>query len=153
MSGHRRYGGRPRGGHGGDEFSGQRPGNPPGGDRAPRILMPISWIVVILGLGVWSLLAWAGYLLADPVLGWVAANAGLLVDGGKDLATVTGAGKEVGSVVDNLNVSGFLGQAVALLRVIVKPAIIVLWAIGALALVAAPVILLRIGRMLGGRRH
>lgn len=153
MSGHRHYGGRPRGGHGGDEFSGWRPGNPSDSDRAPRMLRPISWIVVILGLGVWSLLAWVGYALVDPVLGWVATNAGLLVDGGKDLATATGAGKEVGSAVDNLNVSGFLGQAIALLRVIVKPAIIVLWAIGALALVAAPVILPRIGRMLGGRRH
>ena len=117
------------------------------------MLRPISWIVVIVGLAVWSLLAWVGYALVDPVLGWVATNAGLLVDGGKGLATATGAGKEVSSVVDNLNVSGLLGQAIALLRVIVKPAIIVLWAIGALALVAAPVILPRIGRMLGGRRH
>lgn len=153
MGGHKRYWRWPRGGHGGDEFSGQWPGNPSGGDLAPRMLRPISWIVVIVGLAVWSLLAWVGYALADPVLGWVATNAGLLVDGGKGLATATGAGKEVSSVVDNLNVSGFLGQAIALLRVIVKPAIIVLWAIGALALVAAPVILPRIGRMLGGRRH
>ncbi|KAA0946402.1 MAG: hypothetical protein KKC24_04270 [Gammaproteobacteria bacterium] len=107
--------------------------------------------VVLVGLVLWSLLAWVGYALVDPVLGWVAANAGLLVDGGKGLAT--GAGKEVGSVVDNLNVSGFLGQAIALLRVIVKPAIIVLWVIGTLVLIAAPVILPRVGRLLGGRRH
>jgi len=144
MGGHRQDGRWRRGGHGEDKFSGRWPGNPSGGDPVPRLLRPISWIVVIAGLAVWSLLAWIGYALVDPVLGWVAANAGLLVDGGKGLATATGAGKEVGSVVDNLNVSGFLGQAIALLRVVLKPAIMVLWAIGALALIAAPVILPRI---------
>lgn len=153
MGRHKRYGRWPRGSHGRDEFSGQWPGNPSGGDPAPRMPRPIFWIVAIMGLAVWSLLAWVGYALADPVLGWVAAKAGLLVDGGKGLATAAGAGKEVSSVVDSLNVSGFLGQAIALLRAIAKPAIIVLWAIGALALVAAPVILPRIGRLLGGRRH
>jgi len=153
MGGHKRYGRWPRGGHGGDEFSGQWSGNPSGGNPAPRVLRPISWIVVIVGLAVWSLLAWVGYALVDPVLGWVAANAGLLADGGKGLATATGAGKEVGSVVDGLNVNGFLGQAIALLQAVVKPAIIVVWAIGALALVAAPVILPRVGRLLGRRRH
>lgn len=109
--------------------------------------------VVLVGLVLWSLLALIGYALVDPVLGWIAANAGLLVDSGKGLATAIGAGKEVGSVVANLNVSGFLGQAIALLRVVLKPAIIVLWAIGAIALIAAPVILPRIGWLLGGRRH
>lgn len=152
MGGHKRYGGWGRGGHGGDESS-QWPGNPSGGDSAPRMRRPIFWIVAFVGLAVWSLLAWVGYVLVDPVLGWVAANAGPLVDGGKGLATAAGAGKEVGSVVDSLNIGGFLGQAIALLRTVVKPGIIVLWAIGALALVAAPAILPRLGRMLLGRRH
>lgn len=153
MGGHKPYGGWSRGGHGGDEFPSRWPGNSAGSDPAPRILRPVSWIVVIAGLAVWSLLAWIGYALVDPILGWVAASAGLLADGAKGLATATGAGKEVGSVLDSLNVSGFLGQAIALLRVVLKPAIIVLWAIGALALIAAPVILPRIGRLLGDRRH
>lgn len=108
---------------------------------------------MLAGLVAWSLLTWMGYALVNPILAWVAANAGLLVDSGKDLATATGAGKEVGSVVDNLNVSGFLGQAIALLRAVLKPALIVLWAIGVLVLIAAPVIVPRIGRMLGERRH
>lgn len=122
-------------------------------DTAPRRPRRLPVAVVIVGLVLWSLLALIGYALVDPVLGWIAASAGLLVDGAKGLATAAGAGKEVGGVVDNLNVSGFLGQAVALLRVVLKPAIIILWAIGALALIAAPVILPRIGRLLGGRRH
>lgn len=126
-------------------------GEPVDYDARPSLPRKLPMAVVLVGLVLWSLLAWVGYALVDPVLGWVAANAGLLVDGGKGLAT--GAGKEVGSVVDNLNVSGFLGQAIALLRVIVKPAIIVLWVIGTLVLIAAPVILPRIGRLLGGRRH
>ncbi|NIJ43508.1 hypothetical protein FHS78_003823 [Parvibaculum indicum] len=108
--------------------------------------------VVLVGLVLWSLLAWVGYVLVDPILGWVAASAGLLVDGGKDIATATG-GNEIGIILDNLNVSGFLGQTIALLRVVLKPAIVVVWAIGALALIAAPVILRKIARLLDARRH
>lgn len=122
-------------------------------DARPRLPRKLPMAVVVGGLVVWSLLAWAGYALVDPVLGWIAVNAGLLVDGGKDLAAAAGAGKEVGSIVDNVNVSGFLGQAIALLLAVAKPAIIVLWAIGAFALIAAPMILPRVGRLLGGRRH
>jgi hypothetical protein len=116
-------------------------------------LRPISWIAVIAGLAVWSLLAWIGYALVDPVLAWVAVNAGLLVDSGKGLATATGVGKEVGSVVGNLNISGFLGQAIAFLRVVLKPAIIVVWAIGALAIFAMPLILSKRGRSFSMRHH
>lgn len=153
MNGRRRDGHRPRVGHSEDEFFRRWTGNPSGGRPAPRMLRPISWIVAIIGLAVWSLLAWIGYALADPVLGWVAANAGLLVDGGKNLANATGVGKEVGSVVDALDVSGLLGQAIALLRVVLKPVIVVAWAIGALALAAAPWVLPKIGRLLAAHRH
>lgn len=113
--------------------------------RRPRRL---RMAVVLVGLVLWSLLALVGYALVDPVLGWIAGNAGLLVDGGKGLATAAGAGKEVGNIVDGLNVSGFLGQVIALLRVILKPTIVVVWAIGALVLLAAPAILRKIERLL-----
>ena len=130
---------RVTGGHGGyDAPSGQ-----------PRKL-PMA--IVLVGLVLWSLLAWVGYVLIDPVLGWVAASAGLLVDGGKDIATATG-GKAVGTILDNPNVSGLLGQVIALLRVVLKPAIVTVWAIGALILAAAPFVLLKIGRVFAGRRH
>lgn len=124
-----------------------------GGEARPRKLRRIPWIVVIIGLAVWSLFAWVVYAAIDPILGWVAANAGLLVDGGKDLAAAASGGKEVGSVVDSLGVSGFLGQAFSLLRLVIKPAIVVVWVIGALALAAAPWLLPRMGRLLAARRH
>jgi hypothetical protein len=76
--------------------------------------------------------------LVGPVLSWIAANAGLLADSGKDLATTAGAGKEIGNIVDGLNVSGLLGQVIAVLGVILKPMIVIVGAIGALALIAAP---------------
>lgn len=155
MGKHKRDGGGSHDSYGRDELPDQWAGNSDDyATRAtPRMLRPISWIVVIVGLAGWSLLAWISYAMADSILSWIAANTGLLVDGGKGLATATGAGKEVGSAVDTLNVGGFSGQAIALVRVVLKPAIIVLWAIGALALIAAPVILPRIARLLGRRRH
>ena len=123
-------------------------------DEAPRRLpRKLPMAAVLVGLVLWSLLAWAGYALVDPVLGWVAASAGFLLDSGKDIATATGAGKEVGVVVDGLNASGLLGQVVALLRGILKPTIVVVWVIGALVLIAAPAILPRIGRLLAAFRH
>jgi hypothetical protein len=127
-------------------------GEPGDYDALPRLPRKLPMAVVLVGLVLWSLLAWVGYVLVDPVLGWVAASAGLLVDGGKDIAAATG-GKEVGTILDNLNVSGFLGQVIALLRVVLKPAIVVVWAIGALILVAAPFILPKIGGVFVGRRH
>jgi hypothetical protein len=152
MGGHRRHGRWPRRG-----FSEESPSRWTGasleGRPAPRTLKPVSWIVAITGLAVWTLVAWIAYALVDPVLGWVAGSAGVLVDGGKDLATAAGAGKDVGAVIDNLNASGLLGQAIALFRVVIKPTIVVLWAIGVLVVLAAPVFLPRIGRLLGGRRH
>lgn len=135
------------------------------GDRNPRMTggpgdydvpsglprkLPIA--AALVGLVLWSLLAWVGYVLVDPILGWVAASVGLLVDGGKDIVSATG-GKEVGTILDNLNVSGFLGQITALSRVVLKPVIVVVWTIGALILVATPFILPKIGRMFAGRRH
>lgn len=150
MGGHKRYGGLSRSSHSGDELPSHRPGN---SQPRLRISRPGFWIIAIAGLAGWSLLAWVGYALVDPILGWVTASAGLLADGATDLASVTGTGKEVGSILDSLNTSGFLGQAIAWLGVVLKPAIVIVWAIGAVVLIAAPMVLPRIGRLLGGRRH
>lgn len=109
--------------------------------------------IVVAGLIVWSLLAWIGYSLADPVLNWVATSGGLLLDGGKELAGGTAVGKEVSNVVGNFNVGGFWAQTIALLQMVLKPAILVIWAIGAFALIAAPFILSRIGGVLTRYRH
>lgn len=135
---------------------GYRNGSSRRDDRDPRMIGDPAYyarapllrkLTMALGLVLWSLLAWIGYVVVDPVLGWVAASTGVLLDTGKSLATAAGAGNEVGAVVDSLNVSGFLGQAIALLRVVLKPAIVGIWAIGTLALIAAPVILPKLGRL------
>lgn len=140
------------GGHDRDSYSGY-PGDGPGAYPLPRLSRRNSWIVVITGLVVWSLLAWVAYALTDPVLGWIAASAGLVLESGKNIATAAGAGKEVGTVVDGINASGFLGQAIALLRLALKPVIVIVWATGALAIIAAPLILRKIGGRLARLRH
>lgn len=119
----------------------------------PRLPRRFPTLVVLVGLALWSLFAWIGYASVDPVLGWIASNAGLLVDGAKELATASDAGKEAGSVLDNLKVSGILGQAIALLQAVLKPAIVIVWAVGAAVLVAAPLVLSKIGALLARRRH
>lgn len=117
----------------------------------PRRKLPMS--VILVGLIIWSLLAWIAYSLVDPALGWLAASASLLVDGGKSIATATG-GKEVSIILANINVSGgFWRQAIAFLEVVLKPVIIIVWAIGALILAAASFILPKIGRLFAARRH
>lgn len=128
-------------------------GDPAYYDASRRLPRKLPMAVVLVGLILWSLFAWIGYALVDPVLSWVAANAGVLLDTGKGLAAATEAGKEVGAAVDTLNVGGLLGQAIALLRVVLKPAIVIVWAIGALLLVAAPFIISKVGRLLARRRY
>lgn len=118
----------------------------------PRLRRKLPVAFVFVGLVLWSLLAWIGYSLVDPVLGWVASSAGLLVDGVKAIATATG-GKAAGTILDNVNVSGFLGQIIALLGVALKPIIVVVWAIGALVLAAARYLLPKIGWLSAGRWH
>ena len=135
-----------------DEFSGRRSAGVPAARRAPGI-RPIVWMAVLAGLIVWSAVAWVGYVSVDGLLGWAAANAGVAVDSGKDIATALGVGKEQVGALDALNVSGFLGQALALLKFFSKPAIVVLWGIGALVLLTAPLILSKIGRIFAARRH
>lgn len=153
MGGHKYRRSRFRAGHPGGDFNGRDVEDYSAGRPPPRRPRPISWIAVMVSLAVWSLVAWVGYVSVDGVLGWVAGNAGLAVDSGKDLATAAGVGKEAGRLVDGLDVGGVLGQVIALLRAVAKPMVIVLWAIGAVLLVAAPFILPRIERLLGALRH
>lgn len=152
MGGHRRYRRGHDGGYGQAGFSSRWIGKPSRVEGAPPRLKPIIRVALIVALVVWSLLAWIAYVLVDPALNWVAVTAGILVDTGKGIATATGVGEQVGSAAAGLNARGFWGQAITLLRLVLKPGIIIVWAIGALALVAAPVILPRIGMILG-RRH
>ena len=127
---------------------------PPGhADESYRRPRKLRLAVILVGLALWSLLAWAVYSLVDPALGLVAESAGVVLESGKNLATSTGAGQEVGGLVDGWGGDGLLRQALALLPVVAKPAIVIVWAIGALGIVAAPLVLSKVGRMLRARRH
>lgn len=149
MSGHRRRQewariSRDRGRYSGPEHSGYPdPRRPQRGSR----------LVVIIGLAVWSLLAWIGYVSVDAITGWIAAFADVAAASAKSIAAIFGIGKEVGNVADAVKSSGLQEQTIALLRWIAKPAIVVVWAIGALVLIAAPSILSRIRWMLDARRY
>lgn len=123
-----------------------------GGDARPRLGGPLLWLGAVAGLVIWSLIAWAAYLAVGPILTWVASSAGLLVDTGKSIASLTEAGKVAGNVLDGLDVTGLAGQAIVLMQAVAGPVIVVVWALGALALLAAPLILPRAGRLIG-RRH
>ena len=112
---------------------------------------PLVWGLVAIGLAVWSLLAWGAYGLADGLIGWGAANAGAAVEGGKDLATAAGVGKPVGQAVEALNLGGLAGQGLDLLRTLLGPVIIGVWAIGAAVTLAVPWLLSRFGGLLAGR--
>lgn len=149
---HKRFGGGHHGGR--HQYGAQGFGAPPAlypPSTAPRLgrPKPILWILVFVVVALWSLAAWAAYTMADPFYGWVAASTGLLGDGAKSAATVAGAG----SIAANLDVSGFLGQAIAFLQAVTKPVIWIVWAVGALALLAAPLIIPRIAPLLGRLRH
>lgn len=124
-------------------------------NRSPilRMLGPIAWVAVLVGLVVWSAVAWIGYASVDNFLSWAGANAGIAVDSGKTVASAVGVGKEVVGLVDALNVGGILSWAIPLLQTAAKPAIIVLWGIGVLAFLAAPLLLSRVGRLFAARRH
>lgn len=114
----------------------------------------VSWAAVIAALTLWTLLAWFLYAVTDPVLGWLTASAGLVLESGKSVATEAGVGKEVGTVVDSLKTTGLIGQVIALLHLVLKPTIITVWALGAPVIIVAPLILRKLGGRLSRlRRH
>jgi hypothetical protein len=110
------------------------------------------WIAALVGVALWTLLAWLSYASVDAVMNWLAANAGAVIEGGKDLAGAAGVGKEAGSFAERLNAGGFVAEVTKLLQVALRPAIVVVWALGVLGLLAAPLLVSRVRRMVG-RRH
>ncbi|MBO0134108.1 hypothetical protein G6L41_026500 (plasmid) [Agrobacterium tumefaciens] len=81
----------------------------------------VAWFDILIGLALRSLLAWIGYVSADGILNWIAGNAGAVIENGKTIA-----GRGVG-----------------------KDAIILIWAIAALVLVAIFLTLAKAGRFFG----
>lgn len=132
---------------------GAGPGYGPMNDRRPRFRGPVSWLAVFVGLVVWSSVIYVGYLALDVMLSWLAANSSAALQSGKDAGDALGVGKQVGVAVERLKGTGLIDQGLSLLRTILMPAAIVIWALGALLIVVLPRLL---GRIAGGflaRRH
>lgn len=127
------------------------PGSDYSNDTPPRA--PISWVVVIFGLLAWTVVVYVGYVALDIVLSWLATSGSAVLQSGKDAGSAIGVGKEVGVAIDSLKSSGLVEQAVALLRIILKPAAIVIWLLGALLIVLLPRMLGRLAGAFGRRRH
>jgi hypothetical protein len=120
-------------------------------DTPPRA--PISWAVVIFGLLAWTVVVYVGYVALDIILSWLATSGSAVLQAGKDAGSAIGVGKEVGVAIDSLKSSGLVEQAVALLRIILKPAAVVIWLLGALLIVLLPRMLGRLAGAFGRRRH
>ncbi|WP_395672821.1 hypothetical protein [Inquilinus sp.] len=125
-------------------------GGATGGPALVALPRRIAWAVAAAAFALWSLLAWGAYGLADGLLGWGATNAGAVIDGGRNLASAAGVGRPVGQAADALGLEGLASGSLGLLRAVLAPAIIAVWAIGAVLLLAAPWLLSRFGGMLSG---
>lgn len=127
------------------------PGSGYSNDTPPRA--PISWVVVIFSLLAWTVVVYVGYVALDIVLSWLATSGSAVLQAGKDAGSAIGVGKEVGVAIDSLKSTGLVEQAVSLLKTILKPAAIVVWALGALLIVLLPRMLWRLAGAFGRRRH
>lgn len=108
--------------------------------------MPKFAIVAAVGIFLaWTLLAIAAYGLVDGLGGWLSANSGALLQGGKDVAGVVGVGKELVDKVDVQGTTSLVQQVTGAALVIARPAIVALWFLGALAIIAVPFALRRFG--------
>ena len=132
---------------------GHPPWQPTTGGRPTKAGGPVVWFVIVMGLALWSFLAWIGYVSAEGILNWIAGNAYTVVENGKTIAGAAGVGKDAITVIEGLNLGDLAGSAIALLKIVLKPAIIVVWALGALVLVAVPLILAKARRFLVGLRR
>src|SRR5262245_7718714 len=107
---------------------------------SPRRLKPAVWIGILAAMVVWSLIAWLTYLAVDPVLAWLSSSAGTVLEGSRDVVSAIG-GKPAADAVGAVSSSGLIGQLATLLHAIAKPAIVIVWVLGMLGLIAAPMIL------------
>lgn len=116
-------------------------------------LSKFAFLGAIGAVLIWSLLAWAAYGLVDGLGGWLTANTGALLQGGKDVIGTVGIAKDVVDQVDMQGTTGLLQQFVSMAVTVARPAIIVIWFLGALAILAVPFLLRRLGGLLRSRRH
>ncbi|GAA4110200.1 hypothetical protein ACFFTN_05455 [Aminobacter aganoensis] len=102
--------------------------------KRPKLRLGAALVALVL----WSLFAWVGYGLVDSILAWASSNVGALVETGKDAAAATGIGKEVVGAVDSVQTTGFLAGLANLVGVVLRPLIVVAWALGAALILAMP---------------
>ncbi|MBL8577289.1 MAG: hypothetical protein JNK47_08705 [Mesorhizobium sp.] len=105
--------------------------------------------MIAVAVAVWSLMAWIGYNAADPVVAWLGSIVLGVIENGQGVAEAFG-GKPAGEVVKALDGGGLAGQILALVQIIIKPAIVVIWALGIVALMMLP-LLASLGRRIIGR--
>lgn len=120
---------------------------------SPVIQSKFAFLVAIGAILLWSLLAWAAYGLVDGVGGWLSANTGALLQGGKDAIGAIGIGKDVVDQVNVQGTSGLLQQLVASVVVVARPLIVFVWFLGSVAILAAPFVLRRLGGFMRSGRH
>ena len=133
MGGHKRFRGWHHGRHGGH---GRRADYGWVPDAAPSENLPLGrpkpilWVIMFVGLVIWSIFAWLAYGLVEPLLGWVSTT-----------------NASAGSGFYGASIAGLIGQLFNLLGVVSKPAIIAIWAIGGIGLALAPLLLPKILRL------
>lgn len=95
---------------------------------------------------IWSLLVVVLHGLANEFITWSITNSGVLADTGKGLV-----GKDIGSAVDALNLKGLSLSQLYFIQSILEPASVLLWAVGVVAIIAAPSLGARIIKMFSTR--
>ncbi|MFD9897141.1 hypothetical protein [Mesorhizobium sp. NPDC059025] len=124
--------------------------------NAPSDKVVQSKFVFVGAIGavlLWSLLAWVAYGLVDGLGGWLSANTGALLQGGKDAIGTIGIGKDVVDQVNVQGAGGLLQQLIAAAVAVARPLIVFVWFLGSLAILAMPFVLRRLGGFVRSRRH
>lgn len=112
----------------------------PGGRYGGR---PIPRVVILGALAVWTLLALGAWVVVDPLLVWVGGLVAPMLDVGAAVGGVVGIGREVGAVIEATRAEGIAAWLLGVLGWLAKPAIVIGWAVGVVAILLAPRLLRR----------
>lgn len=107
---------------------------PDGRGDDPRDYPPprrIPGIVILGALVVWTLMAWGAWALVGPLIGWAGGMVAPVLDVGSAVGGAVGLGKEVGAVIAASRAEGIAQWLLGVLGWIAGPAVVVVWALGA----------------------
>lgn len=113
----------------------------------------ISWTISLIGIFVWSGFSLVGYLALDALLAWLATSGDSVLATGRDVGTLVGADQAVGQVVDNVRASGLWQQIVGFVQALLLPISVVIWFLGALAILILPRVVGLIAGLFRSRRY